>query len=666
MIHILDDREIVQNDLLAVRMWNKKYLGYPRNKALVDVLSETTPWCNVTAGSLDLDESYNLIVDKTKWDFVLGAVSADDLFLLKSIASFSHRTGIRSTYGCLEGLNAIVGPTVEPGQTACWNCCRLRQLANTNNPETMHALHTSLLKQSPKFRTHTYLAPMPSLLGHLLALEVLKLISKYTVSNLVGRILVQNLVTLETTLHTVIRMPWCEICGGSSSGPPQSTPNIVPLQNKENVPLQLANINNPEDLRAMFRGWIDNRTGVIKHLMINTPDATEPELPYTSSAVMASYTEGVYRPLGLEMGSGKGLSPTEAMIGAIGEGIERYSAARYRKKDLLRLSLNNLKEEYLDPRQLCLYEEDQYKEPQFPFTRFVPDQSIEWTKGHWLHDGKPVWLPALPTYYNFCTRPEERFCQVTSNGLAAGRSIEDASMRAVYELVERDAFMITWLCQIPAKRLSMDETSQSNVCEVIRQIEEQGVKIDLYLLDVGLSIPTVACIAFGDGKNWPGATVSLASHASPRTAVRKAILEQGHVGPYIRRLMLDKKQTIPAQPDEVKTLTDHALYYIPCDRASAFNFLWSKNEDPLPVSTLEEPKSLSFDSLVERITAAGMRIAIGNVTSPDVVHSPLRVVRALGINIQPIDFGFRLRRLANPRLKSMLTNGFNPFPHPLA
>jgi hypothetical protein len=34
--------------------------------------------------------------------------------------------------------------------------------------------------------------------------------------------------------------------------------------------------------------------------------------------------------------------------------------------------------------------------------------------------------------------------------------------------------------------------------------------------------------------------------------------------------------------------------------------------------------------------------------------------------MQPIDFGFKLRRLANPRLKAMLTAPINPYPHPLA
>lgn len=667
-LHLLDDGQVASDDLESVRAWGSEHLGRPRSQALMEGLSETAPWCRVTRSMLTVAEDRRLILDDTNWDLVIGATAADDLLLLRSLARFAHEAKVVSLLGHLEGINAFVGPVVVPGKTACWNCSRLRQLANAEHPQAAHALQASLLVERPQPRRRTYLTPMAAVLGHFLALEALKLISHYTPSTLIGRLLVQNLVTLETTLHTVVRMPWCEVCGGASDG--GTLPGgPVGGENEESERKggqgRLDAVREPGELRKLLAGWVDERTGVIRHLIMGSPEATEPELPLMSSAVLASYTEGKYQPEQPEIGSGKGLSSIEAMVGAAGEAIERYSASRYRKDDMFRASLNDLQADALDPRRLCLYDETQYDEPGFPFARFDPDLPIEWTTGHWLDSGKKVWVPALPTYFNFRVRPQELFCQVSSNGLAAGADLEDASLRAIFELVERDAFVITWLSQRTGRKVVLDDSLDVRVHEVVRQLEERGASIELYLLDAGIFIPTVACLGFGDGQRWPGVTVALGAHLNLHTAVRKAILEQGHVGPYIRRLMLSGEHSIPARPEEVRTLTDHALYYAPAERAQVLNFLRS-SEDPTFLAEMEEAQDVSLRSCVERLTAANIRVAIADVTSPDIAASPFRVVRALGTDIQQIHFGFKLRRLANPRLKAMINHGLNPHPHPLA
>jgi ribosomal protein S12 methylthiotransferase accessory factor len=115
----------------------------------------------------------------------------------------------------------------------------------------------------------------------------------------------------------------------------------------------------------------------------------------------------------------------------------------------------------------------------------------------------------------------------------------------------------------------------------------------------------------------------------------------------------------------VHTLIDHALYYVPPDRAEAFDFL-RHGAASVQLSDLEEPKDPTLARCAARLAASGLRVAIADVTAPDVAGSPFRVARALGADIQPIDFGYTQRRLANPRLKALLSTDVNPFPHPLA
>jgi ribosomal protein S12 methylthiotransferase accessory factor len=285
-------------------------------------------------------------------------------------------------------------------------------------------------------------------------------------------------------------------------------------------------------------------------------------------------------------------------------------------------------------------------------------------QGHWLDTEEPVFLPALAVYYDYHAPPAETFCQATSNGLAAGPTLADASFAASLELLERDAFMLSWLTRRPATRVLLDESISPGVREVARRFHVEGAQLELYLLNVGVDVPTILCVAFGDGEAWPGATVALGCHLSPRVAIEKAILEQGQGGPYIRRLMEERERPIPKTPWEVKSLEDHALFYVPRARNAAFEFL-SKGDVRL-AGSLPEPDSISLSALSARVTTAGLRIAIADVTSRDLRKTPFRVARALGRGFQQIHFGHHLGRLGNPRLVALTNQGSNPDPHPMA
>src|SRR5262249_51184241 len=152
-------------------------------------------------------------------------------------------------------------------------------------------------------------------------------------------------------------------------------------------------------------------------------------------------------------------------------------------------------------------------------------------------------------------------------------------------------------------------------------------------------------VVFGDGARWPGASVSLAAHLSPRVAILKALMEQGQAGPYYRRLLEQGDKPIPARPEDVHTLEDHALYYFPTSRAVAFTFLTGGGESA--AAEPREPEEISLAAAVRRISAAGLRMAAVDVTSPDLLSTPFRVVRALGPDFQQIHFGHRVTRLNN-------------------
>jgi ribosomal protein S12 methylthiotransferase accessory factor len=408
----------------------------------------------------------------------------------------------------------------------------------------------------------------------------------------------------------------------------------------------------PAELDSRLSGLIHPEHGVIREIVTWTADGKPAGLPICAAAILRHSTE-------ILCGYGKGLSVQEAILGAVGEALEIHASSSYDTRKFLSAPIDGLQGEVLEPQKLCLYADPYYDLPGFPYRRFHRSQPIHWTSGYWLHSGKPLWAPALPVFNKLVVPAEERFCQVTSNGLATGADLSDAAMRATLELIERDAFMLSWYCRLPGQELDVDGSLDPGTETVLEMVRQQGAQISFYLLNAGVHVPTVLCIARGDGKTWPGATLGLGCHLNLRTAVRKAVLELGQTGPEFCRTMVSGDEPVPRSPGDVQTFRQHGLFYLPAERNCAFDFLHDAGKPPIRVRDLSQPEEMSLAVLVERLQAGGVRVAVVDLTTAALYASGFSVVRALGENTQQIHCGFGRERLNNPRLQNLLQGPVN-------
>ena len=658
-MHVLDDGCVAPEDLAASPLYESASLGMERASALARSLSRIAPSCAVTTGTLDASAGEPLAVGERCFSLIMACVPGDDLLVLQAIARLGHAARTPSIGAHLDGLEAILGPGVAPGDTACWNCCRLRRLGNSPRLVTDLAVHTSLLAERPRPRARTYLAPTSALVGHTLARAALDMIEDPTSAPLTGHILVQNVVSLRAARHAVLPMPRCDVCGGGFGAGTEVDPR--------GSGVDLATARTPSELSRMLSGVVSARTGIVRRIIVQPSGSSlDPELPIAASALLTRYVDDHHHPSCCEpeLGAGKGGTTLKAMLTAVGEAVERYSAGRFDRENMVSATVSEMTGDLITPEETGLYSEAQYASPDFPFPRLDPGTPIHWVRGRWLDTGDPVWLPALPVYMNYHAPQGAHFSEVTSNGLSAGPTLGDAELGAALELIERDAFMMSWILRIPGRRVTFDASIDASAREAARQLEERGVRVELYHLDVGLGIPTIVSVGYGDGVRWPGATMSLSAHMSPKVAIEKALWEQGHIGPFLRRLVFDDKKPIPARPEDVVSMEDHALYYVPPARAHAIAFLGEGGE--VSASALPEPQEISRAALCRKVALAGLRIAVADVTSPDLATTPFRVARALGAGFQQIHFGHALARLGNPRLVAMAKGPYNPDPHPLA
>ncbi|MGH9422201.1 MAG: TOMM precursor leader peptide-binding protein, partial [Thermoanaerobaculia bacterium] len=276
-LHLIDDRTVTDDDILGVRTLTASDRGRLRRDAVRDAIARVAADVQVTTSPFAIGPDDRFTIDEP-FDLVVTGLNADDVYLLRRIAAFTHEKGIRSLHGHVDGFESWIGPAVVPGETACWNCFRLRRLGASDYVQPAHEIDASLSATPGQSRARSYLAPMSGLAGQSIAMEAIKLLTKYTDTIIAGRFLVQNLVSGDNAWHKVLRMPWCDVCGGAAGA-----------KESGGERRNLASAENAEDLKKVLEGIVDRHVGIIKML---ASDATPPpnDFPLTATAVVSTYT----------------------------------------------------------------------------------------------------------------------------------------------------------------------------------------------------------------------------------------------------------------------------------------------------------------------------------------------------------------------------------------
>ena len=576
-------------------------------------------------------------------DLAIGIFEGRDEQGVQAFAGWAQTLGVSALGVELREDQALIGPLALPGRAGCGRCAFERMAAAAASAEEPH--NRRIL---PSHEVAKRVGPV--LVREVRA--ILRLGSE--LSQLLDHILAVDAETLDASLHKVIPLAHCRVCGGAAAFP-------VVIQE----PVQLSPDDSPDVVLGALAGWVDQRTGIISNVFLEPSSNIVGGLPFIATAACPHIIEEDGSLRRLPLGWGKGLTVSGALLSAVGEAIERYAASLPDSKRIIWQRPENLDGDFIDPRACAQYTDAQYERDDFPYVRFDASVRHPWVCGKWLSNGAPVWVPAVFAFLSFTLEPEQLICQGSSNGLAAATDQEEAVLRATLELVERDAFMATWLTGFPGRRVELDGTLDPLLRCVLDGIEALGATVEVYTLSTSACGTTALCLGLGDGDQYPGATIGLGADLDARSALRQAILELAQTGPYLRRMMRSNALPIPDTPSSVREMLQHASYYFPRERATVFNRF--RNSDA-PIALRDFAKGAPERTLANcasELDAAGVRVALVDVTSADIATGPFRVFRAVSSNLQPISYGYGFERSLVERLRMLKVASKSPEIHPI-
>ncbi|MER9432041.1 YcaO-like family protein [Mesorhizobium sp. M0408] len=247
---------------------------------------------------------------------------------------------------------------------------------------------------------------------------------------------------------------------------------------------------------------IDGSTTLVSQF-VNIPHP--PGCPfYVAAAVLTLDRTGRRRVV-----SGRARTRDEAISRTLMEAAERTRAIYRGDEEFTIGALSELGDVAIDPRLLVLCSDLQLaqaelwnarveKDHWIP-QRFNTSRAIPWLKALDASTGAPKYAPAPYCLLSFPGCHELGFCIPDSSGLAAGLTYEQATLRGVLELVERDAVSIWWYNRLTLPPVAVPDNQEELVALFRSWLDGLGRELRLIDLTNDLGIPVVAAVACSKG-----------------------------------------------------------------------------------------------------------------------------------------------------------------------
>jgi ribosomal protein S12 methylthiotransferase accessory factor len=325
-------------------------------------------------------------------------------------------------------------------------------------------------------------------------------------------------------------------------------------------------------------------------------------------------------------GRGTARSPTTAVLISRAEAAERYAAGDLEGRTLVRARERDLTGAVPGDR-IFRFNRRQY-DANPSYAPYDPDAEYLWTPARGP-DGSERWVLAEAVFLPFqdFERPR-RVITASSSGTAAHHDPIEASRRALRELVERDAFMWTWLQRLSRERVAASSLP-GRIVDRAGELATAGMRVEFVNLTLETD-PVILC-AITDGRSL---ALGAACRDDPGQAAEKSLDEA-------TGLFLAPGDSRPLEPRDVWSPHDHLLLYRERHLAEA-EFLFG-SPDVIGLGDVN-----GADDMIEvALTQIGEPLTV-DLSSP--ATRPFRVVRAVVPGLIPISFGWDREPLGMPLL----------------
>ncbi|MCZ6801233.1 MAG: YcaO-like family protein [Nitrospirae bacterium] len=399
---------------------------------------------------------------------------------------------------------------------------------------------------------------------------------------------------------------------------------------------------------------IDDRVGIIKFLGEFSREAGAPDFYhfYSEACDTTAFTDQK----NFGNAGGASINPEKGMAKAIGEAVERYCSAIFEQEECPMFSAHSAPCPCVAPEEFALYSSQQYERTEFPYVPFTPLTPIRWTdtinprtRETWYVPASMVFIPYSPQ----TQQGEQAIVQPISTGLACHGSWEEAANSAIAEVIERDAFTITWQAKLSRPSIRHSTLTARNR-DLISRYELTRYTVTILNITMDHGIPTILSVLRNTNPEMPAMIFAASANLNPDLAIESSLEELAHTRRMASFLKSSRAPLIPS-PDHENIGDQSSHVHLYCDQKNfslaqfIFDSVQTIDFSDIPTLSTGNPKK-DFPIYLEKIEAIDHQVLLKDVTTPDVEDLGLKVVRVIIPGFHPLFMGHALRALGGTRL----------------
>ena len=388
-------------------------------------------------------------------------------------------------------------------------------------------------------------------------------------------------------------------------------------------------------------------------------DFDDPQVFQYSSAVNASEidTDG-FKEITMCTGSSMD-SEEEALAKCLIEALERKANLTYKKKDLIRSSFNKLvksNRSAIEPLLFSPFSKEQLCQKKYTRFDLNKDSIILWKEAICLNTNQKVLIPAELAYFNFLT--DIKVMIPISTGTAAGATRDDAILRGIYEVIERDAFMIRYLSKTTGKEILFKKLKKFRKIE--RICEKYRLMVRFIDITVDMSVPTVLAILTNRPSVGPSVSIGIKTYPDYIEAINGAFMEALQTRTWIRHHCedLESKRTVNIP---IRTFEERGVYWYNKKMLPHLSFFTNS----IKGINIKQKKLglMTLDKILVTLNSVGHRIYVIDLTPVEYKNIPISIVKVIIPTLHPLYLSEEFPYYGNERL-TKITKNFNTIPHP--
>jgi len=531
------------------------------------------------------------------------------------------------------GSTLWVGPLFRPQKTGCWMC--LAQRLRENQPAAAYVRAKSGRIDGPQISRAATAATL-QIAWNLAASEVACLLAKRGRSVREREILTFDLLSRTTQVHTFLRRPQCPLCGDARAARRFALP--IKLQYREKPVSHGGSRRNAEleSTLARYGRHLSPITGAVTRLEPIAADTDGVVHVYSSDHALAApqmTLSGLRGELRKGCG-GKGTSDLQAQVSGLCEALERYSAQFTGAEPRRRASFTELGEAAIHPNRCALFSERQYEERDRWNARRAyyclvpppldPQAEIDWSPLWSLSRGKVRYLPTSLCYLGASADDLQADCGLSSNGCAAGNTLEEAILQGSLELVERDGCALWWYNRVRRPAVDLSSFNDPYLSQLATFLAAQNRSLWALDLTTDLEVPIFAAVSHKTDGGSEHILLGFGAHLDARIALLRAAAELAQMLTWVRTGK-DKEQIrdelmAPITADWLRSATTANQPYLCPDPAVA-----PRRRADFPLYSSVDFRE-DIRCLQSRFECAGLEMLVLDLTRPDIGLKVAKVV----------------------------------------